>query len=112
MGRWVQLCLMEAVSTDVSATVSGPSFLSPSLGDHDYESIDSELPEEVRLPKNVFQSTLETNMARVVGSNWILKTSVHKIIVDGCMILIPILCVANDEIWMYDTKDDNTLGGC
>ena len=46
--------LMEVVSTDVSATVSGPSFLSPSLGDHDYESIDSELPEEVRLPKNVF----------------------------------------------------------
>ena len=42
------------VSTDASATVSGSSSLSPILGDHDYESIDSELSEEVRLPKNVF----------------------------------------------------------
>ena len=36
------------VSTDASATVSGSSSLLPSLGDHDYESIDSELSEEVR----------------------------------------------------------------
>ena len=52
----MQLCLMEvvSVSTDASATVSGSSSLSPILGDHDYESIDSELSEEVRLPKNVF----------------------------------------------------------